>query len=88
MTPGPAPVVAGDLAAVLWRLLDASSREDSAAFLGLLDDADGALAGSTEPRWTAWRHTLAARRALIENDPEAAAEAVAAFDPVTGEVVA
>lgn len=78
MTPGPARVASGDLAAALWRLLDASSREDSTAFLTALDDADGALAESSEPRWTAWRHTFAARRALIESDPEAAVEAVAA----------
>jgi diguanylate cyclase (GGDEF)-like protein len=74
----PARVASGDLAAVLWRLLDASSREDSTAFVTLLDDADGPLAESIEPRWTAWRHTFAARRALIESDPEAAVEAVAA----------
>lgn len=78
MTPSPARVASGDLAAVLWRLLDASSREDSTAFLTLLDDADEALAESTEPRWTAWRHVLAARRALIESDPEAAVQSVAA----------
>ncbi|MGY1805089.1 diguanylate cyclase [Blastococcus sp. SYSU D00922] len=78
MAPSAARVASGDLAAVLWRLLDASSREDSTAFLTLLDDADGALAESTDPRWTAWRHTLAARRALIESDPEAAVQAVAA----------
>jgi diguanylate cyclase (GGDEF)-like protein len=78
VTPSPARVASGDLAAVLWRLLDASSREDSTAFLALLDDADEALAESTEPRWTAWRHALTAQRALIESDPEAAAESVAA----------
>ena len=78
MTPSPSRVASGDLAAALWRLLDASSREDSTAFLTLLDDADVTLAESSEPRWTAWRHTLAARRALIESDPEAAVEAVAA----------
>ncbi|HEY0127103.1 MAG TPA: GGDEF domain-containing protein [Blastococcus sp.] len=78
MTPSPARVASGALATALWRLLDASSREDSTAFLTALDDADGALAGSSEPRWTAWRHTFAARRALIESDGEAAAAAVAA----------
>ena len=30
------------------------------------------------PRWVAWRHALAARRALIESDPDAAADDVAA----------
>ena len=78
MTPSPARVASGDLSAVLWRLLDASSREDSAAFLTLLDDADGALRESTEPRWTAWRHALGARRALIEGDADTAVEAVSA----------
>jgi diguanylate cyclase (GGDEF)-like protein len=76
--PSPARVASGDLSAVLWRLLDASSREDSTAFLTLLDDADGAFAGSPDPRWVAWRHALAARRALIESDPELSAESVAA----------
>ena len=68
MTPSPARVASGDLAAALWRLLDASSREDSTAFLTALDDADGALAESSEPRWTAWRHTFAARRAFIRGE--------------------
>jgi len=74
----PARVASGDLGAALWRLLDASSREDSTAFVMLLDEAEDALAESSEPRWTAWRHALAARRALIESDAEAAAEAVSA----------
>ncbi len=78
MTPSPARVASGDLSAALWGLLDASSREDSSAFLALLDDADAALGESTEPRWTAWRHALAARRWLIEGDAEAAVEAVSA----------
>ena len=78
MTPSPARVASGDLSAVLWRLLDASSREDSADFLTLLDDADGALRESTDPRWTAWRHALGARRALIEGNADAAVEAVSA----------
>ena len=78
MSRTPARVASGDLAAVLWQLLDASSREDSTAFLTLLDDAEQGLAESPEPRWNAWRHALVARRALIESDPEAVAEAVAA----------
>ncbi|TQN38130.1 diguanylate cyclase (GGDEF)-like protein [Blastococcus colisei] len=78
MSPSSARVAAGDLAAVLCRLLDASSREDSTAFLALLDDVDVVLAESDEPCWSAWRHTLAARRALIESDPELAVESVAA----------
>ena len=67
-----------DLAAVLWKLLAASAREDATAFLALLDDADDALAASTEPTWVAWRHALTARRSLIENDPDAAVADVAA----------
>jgi diguanylate cyclase (GGDEF)-like protein len=63
---------------VLWRLLAASAREDATAFIALLDEGGQAFAESTEPRWTAWRHALTARRALIENDPEAAAGDVAA----------
>jgi diguanylate cyclase (GGDEF)-like protein len=78
VTPSPARVASGDLSAALWGLLDASTREDSSAFLALLDDADAALGESSEPRWTAWRHALAARRWLIESNPEAAVEAVSA----------
>jgi diguanylate cyclase (GGDEF)-like protein len=78
LSASPARVASEDLAAVLWRLLEAGSREDSSAFLVLLDDADEALLQSTEPRWTAWRHGLRARRALIEGDPEAAAASVSA----------
>ncbi|CAA9219328.1 MAG: hypothetical protein AVDCRST_MAG52-454 [uncultured Blastococcus sp.] len=78
MSSSQARVTSGAPAAVLWRLLDASSREDSTTFLALLEDADGALEEADEPRWTAWGRAFAARRALIENDPEAAADAVAA----------
>jgi diguanylate cyclase (GGDEF)-like protein len=78
VTPSPAPVTSGDLSAALWRLLDASSREDSTAFLVLLDDAEPLLAASEDPRWTAWRHALAARRALFESAPDTAVEAVSA----------
>ncbi|SNR46783.1 GGDEF domain-containing protein [Blastococcus mobilis] len=78
MVPSPARVASGDLTAALWRLLDASSREDSTTFLALLDETETTLGGTTEPRWTAWRHALAARRGLLESDPEAAAEAVSA----------
>ncbi|MCW2530841.1 MAG: Diguanylate cyclase protein [Blastococcus sp.] len=78
MSPRPVRVAPDDLSAVLWRLLAASAREDATAFIALLDEAGQAFAESTEPRWTAWRHALTARRALIENDPEAAAGDVAA----------
>jgi diguanylate cyclase (GGDEF)-like protein len=74
----PARVASGDLSAVLWHLLDASARDDSTAFLTLLDDTDDALGHSTEPRWTAWRHALAARRGLMESEPEVAVQAVSA----------
>jgi diguanylate cyclase (GGDEF)-like protein len=78
VAPSPARIASGDLSAALWRLLDASSREDSTAFLALLDETEAALGETSEPRWTAWRHTLAARRALLEGDPDAAVEAVSA----------
>ena len=78
MSRRPAPVAPGDLSAVLWQLLAASAREDATAFIALLADADEALAESTEPRWTAWRYALTARRSLLENDPDAAVADVAA----------
>jgi ketosteroid isomerase-like protein len=74
----PARVAPGDLSAVLWQLLTACAREDATSFLALLDDAGPALAEKTDPHWVAWRHALAARRALIENDPDAAVTDVAA----------
>jgi len=78
VTPGPARVASGDLQAALWGLLAAGHRDDVTGFLALLDDADAAFAAASEPLWVAWRHALAARRALIECDPDAAAEDVAA----------
>jgi diguanylate cyclase (GGDEF)-like protein len=78
VSPRPARVAPGDLSAVLWQLLSASAREDATAFIALLDDAEDALAESTESGWIVWRHALNARRALIENDPEAAGVDVAA----------
>jgi len=74
----PARTAPVDLDAALWELLTASAREDATAFLGLLADADDAMRASSEPQWLAWGHALAARRALIENDPEAAVDDVAA----------
>jgi diguanylate cyclase (GGDEF)-like protein len=78
VTRQPARTAPVDLSALLWQLLAASAREDATAFLALLDEADDALAASTEPRWVAWRHALTARRSLIENDPDAAVADVAA----------
>ncbi|TFV87188.1 GGDEF domain-containing protein [Blastococcus sp. CT_GayMR16] len=78
MSPRPARVAPGDLFAVLWRLLTASAREDATAFIALLDEAGDTLTESSEPQWIAWRHALTARRALIENDPDAAVVDVAA----------
>jgi diguanylate cyclase (GGDEF)-like protein len=72
VAPHPARVAPGDLSDVLWRLLAASAREDAPGFIALLEGAGESLAESTEPQWIAWRHALSARRALIENDPEAA----------------
>ncbi|MCU1670947.1 MAG: Diguanylate cyclase protein [Blastococcus sp.] len=73
MTPRPARVASGDLEAPLWRLLSASDREEATAFLALLDETADTFEAAAEPRWVAWRHAFAARRAVIENDPEAAA---------------
>ena len=73
MTPRPARVASGDLEVELWRLLTASDREDATAFLALLDETAGTFEAAAEPRWVAWRHAFAARRAVIESDPEAAA---------------
>jgi len=74
----PARVAPGDLSAVLWQLLTACAREDATSFIALLTDAEPTFAERTEPHWIAWRHALDARRALIENDPDAAATDVAA----------
>jgi diguanylate cyclase (GGDEF)-like protein len=76
VTRGPARVATGDLQAVLWRLLEAGHRDDAAAFLALLDDADDAFALTSEPRWTAWGHALAARRALLDGEAATAGEQV------------
>ncbi|MGY1915054.1 diguanylate cyclase [Blastococcus sp. SYSU DS0973] len=78
MTPGPARVAPGALQAALWRLLDASDREDPAAFLALADDTAGAFAATGEPAWTAWGHALDARRAMVDGDEDARAAGVAA----------
>jgi diguanylate cyclase (GGDEF)-like protein len=78
VTPGPARVTEGDPQAALWRLLAASDRADAVTVLAGLDEAESALAEAAEPCWLVWRHALAARRALIEADGGAAAEAVGA----------
>jgi diguanylate cyclase (GGDEF)-like protein len=62
---------------VLWQLLESCAREDATSFVALHTDAEPLLAESTDLHWIAWRHALSARRALIENDPEAAATDVA-----------
>ena len=78
MSAAAAHVPADDLEAVLWRLISGSDSQDGTPFLALLDEAAAAFAGSPDPRWTAWRSALAARRALLENDPGAAAQDVSA----------
>ncbi|MGY2083292.1 GGDEF domain-containing protein [Blastococcus sp. SYSU DS0539] len=79
MTPGPARVAPGALQAALWRLLDASDREDPAPFLALLDETDGAFAAASgEPVWSAWRHALDARRAMLDGDEASRAAGVTA----------
>jgi diguanylate cyclase (GGDEF)-like protein len=67
-----------DLAELLWPLLAAGSRDDPAAVRALVDDADAAFAESSEPRWVAWRHALAAHRMLLDDDADAAAVEVTA----------
>ena len=68
-----ARAASGDLQDALWRLLAAGDRDDPTAFLALLGETAGAFAAASEPRWVAWRHALAARRAVIESDSDAAA---------------
>src|ERR1700759_4221878 len=62
-----------------------SDREDAAAFVAALDEADPALESAREPRWVAWRHALTARRWLAEDDPDAAPAGVAARARGVGE---
>ena len=78
MTPGPALVASGDPEAALWRLLSGSDRQDDDDFLALLDATAEVVAGSSDPRWVAWRSALAARRALVAGEPDATAREVAA----------
>src|SRR3954453_9450040 len=79
VTPGSARPVSeapsGDLRAALWRLL-AADRDDATEFLALLDDTENAFDAAIEPYWVGWPSGVRARRALIENDPEAAAVAL------------
>jgi diguanylate cyclase (GGDEF)-like protein len=78
VTPGPERPSEGDLDDALWRLLSASDRDDPAAFTAEHDRAGAALDAAADPGWTAWRHTLAARRGLVDGDPEAVAAEVSA----------
>ena len=73
-----AALPSGDLEAALQRLVSGSDRQDGEPFLALLDETAAAFAGSSDPRWTAWRSALAARRALVEGDHDAAAHEVTA----------
>ncbi len=77
MHPGPARVASGDLEAALWRLLSGSDRQDD-ALLTLLGETADAFAGTSDPLWGAWRSALAARRALLGNDPDQATQDVTA----------
>ena len=78
MTPAPARVPEGGLQAALRRLLATSGREDTGAFLDLLRETDEAFAAASEPRWVAWRHVFAVRRALAEDDGALTQELAAA----------
>jgi diguanylate cyclase (GGDEF)-like protein len=64
----------GDQQAALWRLLAAPPRDDATAFLAVLDETDAIFAETEEPLWAAWRHALAARRSLIDGEPEPVSE--------------
>jgi diguanylate cyclase (GGDEF)-like protein len=65
--------------AVLWRLLSpAALRHDTDEFSSLIDEADAAFADATEPHWIAWRHALAARRAVLDDDRAIVSTEVAA----------
>jgi diguanylate cyclase (GGDEF)-like protein len=78
VTPGPERTSEGDLDDALWRLLSASDRDDPAVFTAEHDRAAAALDAGSDPCWTAWRHALAARRGLVDGDPEAVAAGVSA----------
>ncbi|MGY1837041.1 diguanylate cyclase [Blastococcus sp. SYSU DS0510] len=78
MTARPARVAPGALQTLLWRLLDASDREDHAPFLALVDEADEAFTDDLGAPWPAWRHAFGARRALVDGEPGAAAAGIAA----------
>ncbi|WNV75936.1 GGDEF domain-containing protein [Geodermatophilus sp. DSM 44513] len=78
MTPGPEHLTDGDLEGALWRLLAAGDRDDPAAFTAEHDRATAALDAVADPRWTAWRHALAARRGLVDGERAAVAAGVAA----------
>lgn len=84
MTRRPARLTEGDLEGALWRLLSASGHDDPATFPGAHDAAAAALDAATGPRWTAWRHALAARRGLVDGDPDAVAAGVSAARDALG----
>jgi diguanylate cyclase (GGDEF)-like protein len=78
VTAAAADLPPADLEAALWRLVSGSDRHDGAPFLALLDETAEAIADSSDPRWVAWRSALAARRALVDGDHDAAAQDVSA----------
>jgi diguanylate cyclase (GGDEF)-like protein len=84
VTPGSDRLTEGDLGDALWRLLAASDREDPTAFTTEHDRTEAVLATSDDPSWTAWRHALAARRGLVDGDPEAVPAGVAAAREALG----
>ncbi len=84
MTAGPEGTSEGDLDDALWRLLSASDRDDPAAFTAEHDRAAATLDAATDPCWSAWRHALAARRGLVDGDPEAVAAEVSAARAALG----
>ena len=85
MSPGRAPDRDGPVEGrdgvvhpALWRLLAASGRDDAAQLRAGLDAAEAVLAPTGTPSGRAWRHAVAARRALLDDDAATVGEQVAA----------
>jgi diguanylate cyclase (GGDEF)-like protein len=78
VSPGPEPARDAAVQEALWGLLAVSGRDDAAQLRAELDAAEAALATTDDPHGTAWRHAVEARRALLDDEPAAVGEQVAA----------
>ncbi|MPQ97823.1 diguanylate cyclase [Modestobacter sp. I12A-02628] len=67
-----------ELEAALLRLLEATDREDSVAFVDELAVTEERFLAAGTTRWTAWAKALSARRRLFERDPDGAGAEVTA----------